>query len=374
MPGGIFLLDPQGELTEMSESPFAAELDFQELLARHPNLLAGDQIDPGEPRRWLLVTREVGIPDDEGAGARWSLDHLFLDQDGVPTLVEVKRGRDPRVRREVVAQMLDYASHAVLFWTAEAIRTWFEARCRQESRDPEELLRDHLAGDAPAADFWQRVATNLQAGKIRLLFVADAVPPELRRIVEFLNRQMTPAEVLALEIRQYVGGPLRTLVPRLLGQTVRKETASSSRGATWDEPRFLADLAKRCGDADLSVAQSLLDWARRAGCRIWWGNGHQDGSFFPLLDHAGQTFWTISVWTYGRVEIQFQEMLKRAPFQSEASRLALLERFNAVPGIAIPRNRIEKRPSVPLQVLRSGEALGRFLGVLDWMVGEIRGV
>jgi hypothetical protein len=42
MPGGIFLLDPQGELTEMSESPFAAELDFQELLARHPDLLAGD--------------------------------------------------------------------------------------------------------------------------------------------------------------------------------------------------------------------------------------------------------------------------------------------------------------------------------------------
>ena len=25
MPGGIFLLDPQGELIEMSESPFAAE-------------------------------------------------------------------------------------------------------------------------------------------------------------------------------------------------------------------------------------------------------------------------------------------------------------------------------------------------------------
>jgi hypothetical protein len=214
MPGGIFLLDPRGELTEMSDSPFAAELDFQELLARHPNLLAGDQIDPGEPRRWLLVTREVGVPDDEGAGARWSLDHLFLDQDGVPTLVEVKRGGNPEVRREVVAQMLDYASHAVLFWTAEAIRTWFEARCRQEGRDPEELLRDHLAGDAPAADFWQRVATNLQAGKIRLLFVADRVPSELRRIVEFLNRQMTPAEVLAVEIRQYAGGARLATDPR----------------------------------------------------------------------------------------------------------------------------------------------------------------
>jgi len=32
---------------------------------------------------------------------------------------------------------------------------------------------------------------------IRMLFVADRIPAELRRIVEFLNEQMDPAEVLA---------------------------------------------------------------------------------------------------------------------------------------------------------------------------------
>jgi hypothetical protein len=31
----------------------------------------------------------------------------------------------------------------------------------------------------------------LQAGRIRMMFVADRVPDELRRIVEFLNEQMT---------------------------------------------------------------------------------------------------------------------------------------------------------------------------------------
>jgi hypothetical protein len=53
--------------------------------------------------------------------------------------------------------------------------------------------------------FWAMVKTNLQAGRVRLIFVADVIPPELRRIVEFLNAQMDPAEVLALEIKQYVG-------------------------------------------------------------------------------------------------------------------------------------------------------------------------
>ena len=53
--------------------------------------------------------------------------------------------------------------------------------------------------------YWETVQTNLRAGKIRLIFAADEIPSELRRVVEFLNEQMNPAEVLAIEIRQYVG-------------------------------------------------------------------------------------------------------------------------------------------------------------------------
>lgn len=45
----------------------------------------------------------------EGAAACWSLDHLFLDQDGVPTLAEVKSASDTRLRREVVGQMFGRA-------------------------------------------------------------------------------------------------------------------------------------------------------------------------------------------------------------------------------------------------------------------------
>jgi hypothetical protein len=64
----------------------------------------------GDPRRFLLVRREAPVPDRENGGIRWSIDHLFLDQDAIPTLVEVKRSSDTRIRREVVGQMLDYAA------------------------------------------------------------------------------------------------------------------------------------------------------------------------------------------------------------------------------------------------------------------------
>ena len=95
---GMFLIHDNGDLIEMRESPYDSEAVLQRLVAQYPNLLAGDQINDEEPRRWLLVTREMAVPGEQDGAGRWSLDHLFLDQDAIPTLVEVKRSTDTRIR------------------------------------------------------------------------------------------------------------------------------------------------------------------------------------------------------------------------------------------------------------------------------------
>lgn len=96
---GIFLLQKDKSLVEMNQEEYVTENVFQELLENYPNLLAGDQIDELNPRKWLLVSREIAVPDTEASNGRWSVDHLFLDQDGIPTLAEVKRSSDIRIRR-----------------------------------------------------------------------------------------------------------------------------------------------------------------------------------------------------------------------------------------------------------------------------------
>src|SRR5260370_8548371 len=144
MSGGIFVLHDDGTLDEMRERAYDSEDLLQDLLARHPNLLAGDQMDAEEPRRWLLVSREMGVPGEEEGSDRWALDHLFLDQDAVPTLVEVKRSSDTRIRREVVGQMLDYAANAVVYWPVEAIRSTYERTCPQRGTDPPDELTGFL--------------------------------------------------------------------------------------------------------------------------------------------------------------------------------------------------------------------------------------
>ena len=133
---GLFHIGSDGELVAMAVTPYEAEEILQALLETHPDLLAGGQMTPEAPRRWALVKREQGVPDRDDSGSRWSVDHLFVDQDAVPTLVEVKRSTDTRIRREVVGQMLDYAANGVRYWPVESLRAAFESTQAKLGNDP----------------------------------------------------------------------------------------------------------------------------------------------------------------------------------------------------------------------------------------------
>lgn len=136
----IYAMDESGRLEPLNEEPFSTEDDLPSLIAEHPELLDGEQIRPGDPRRWLVVTREKGISETPGAGARWSLDHLIVDQDAVPTLAEVKRGSNPEIRRTIVGQLLEYAAHASRTWTADELRRTFEESTGAQGLVPDEVL------------------------------------------------------------------------------------------------------------------------------------------------------------------------------------------------------------------------------------------
>ena len=116
----------EGGLEPLTEEPFSSEDVLQVLIADHPEVLDGEQIRPNDPRRWILVKREKGIAETPDAGERWAIDHLLIDQDAVPTLVEVKRGANSEIRRTVVGQLLEYAAHAARTWPADDLRRIFE--------------------------------------------------------------------------------------------------------------------------------------------------------------------------------------------------------------------------------------------------------
>ncbi|WAI02531.1 hypothetical protein [Methanogenium organophilum] len=100
----------------------------------------------------------------------------------------------------------------------------FYATWEQEEKELDVVLEEFIREEEDPDSFWGTVKTNLQAGKIRMIFAADTVPNRLRRIVEFLNEQMDPAEVIAVEIGQFVSdNGIRMISPRILGQSAKAE-------------------------------------------------------------------------------------------------------------------------------------------------------
>jgi hypothetical protein len=291
------------------------------------------------------------------------VDHLAVDQDAVPTFVEVKRASDTRARREVVAQMLDYAANGSVFWTPGQLRGWFEDQDRKAAMEQLMGLLNQPDGDPETAaeGFWQAVGTNLREGRIRLVFVADEIPASLRRLVEFLNEQMPRVEVLALEIRQYRAGQGRAaaVVPRLVGQTARAQAGKvpaapvARRPARWTAAEVL-DCLNPAGQEAAAAGDAVHSWAAaHPRIRITGGTGNSDRSFTMAADTGSGTspyLGVLSLYATPRggrpfLEIRIRAMLATPPNDRGPARERLTADLRA---LAIPRPQESNEPmSVP---------------------------
>jgi hypothetical protein len=235
----IYTVDAAGTLTAMRPAEPRSEDFMQNLVASHPELIAD------QDGALLLIRREQPIADREDGNGRWSLDHLFVTRNGVPVLVELKRAVDTRLRREVIGQMLDYAANGTAYWQGGRIAESFTASMAKQGLDADAVLAAFLGATADPQKFWEQVDANFAAGRIKMVFVADTIPRELARIVEFLNEQMK-ADIRAVELSWFESdGGVTALTPRVIGETERAQTEKAGRGAlspigrdTWIKERM----------------------------------------------------------------------------------------------------------------------------------------
>lgn len=339
----------------MRETPYDAENVLQELIERHPVILAGDDAAHGS---LVLVRREAGVSDHEDAGARWSLDHLYVDANGVPTLVEVKRSSDTRSRREVVAQMLEYAANARTSFNAELMAEWLEESAGQRGSTAAETLIDEFGVD-DIDEFWETVDTNMKAERFRLVFVSDSIGAELRRIIEYLNRQMNATEVLAIEVKQYTDaeGEHQTIVPRVVGDTAEARAAKrpTSRGRPLDRDTLVATIRERNAPAAYA-AEGILDWAD--------GEPRLDVRYTPTI---GVRLWAaggrlLQIDRSGYIRAFLQTLSDHgAPWDEE--RIEQLVQDLADIGVQLEPKRI--RPKAPLEPLADDAKRQQFITLME---------
>jgi hypothetical protein len=345
----------------MTETPYDSEDVLQALLAQHPEMLTASGHRPG---KLLLVRREASVKDSEAGSGRWSLDHLYLDAEGVPTLVEVKRSSDTRGRREVVAQMLDYAANAKASFSVETLVTWTEESASQAGITVAEALASALGIDDPDG-FWQRVATNLDAERFRLIFVSDAIGSELRRIIEFLNGQMTRTEVLAIEVKQYTdeAGQQQTIVPRLVGDTAEARVAKRTRvsPAELDREELIAAIADSSADAAFA-AEALLDWAEDdPRLEVRWTRAADISP--PNRQQL------LRLWPEGTIEVRLETLRTAGEPWNETRIERLAVELDGIDGITLGRGR--RWPRTPLAPLANSTTRQAFLDVISRVLRDL---
>lgn len=268
--------------------------ELQRLLQSNPELLAGEQMSPDDPLRWLLVKREMPVPDPETGRDQWSVDFLFVDHKGVPTFVECKRFSDTRSRREVVGQMLDYVANGHYYLSADQMLSWTLESQGKTSPGNGSVLQGLFPGpeECPTEtdlEFFLGVERNLKAGMIRVVFFLEEGPSSLKSIVDFLNRQMQDTEVYLVEAQQYEHQGNRFIVPVLFGYTeqarrTKKQGVGSAVSRSgplrkWDMQTFVEDAEEKIGSTGASALQSLYSSLQDKGFSLSFGTGRKTATF-----------------------------------------------------------------------------------------------
>lgn len=368
----VFFMRPSGQLARLRRAPFETEDLLQGLLEKHPALLG--LVTPDDDL--LLVSREQGVPATSEGGSQWYLDHLYIDRQGVPILVEVKRASDTRARREVVAQMLDYAANGIAYWPTSELLDAFARTCASREEDPEAVLGGFLGPDHDIEAFWRGVEANLRSGRIRMVFVADEIPRELRRIIEFLNEQMRPAEVIAVQIEQYEGeGGARTFLPQVIGATERAvaNKTVTSPGERLSTDQWLERLGQEQGADALNGARRAIKWFEAQECKVE-PTASQDAIHVGAMASDGRQAWPFFIRRNAGLEISLQNLAKLDAFASDTARQTLVDRLQATADLSFKfSGNLTGWPSFPTSELLDNEAWKRFCDVATWVLQSLRG-
>jgi hypothetical protein len=363
----------EDSLVPMVETPYQTEDILQKFIADFPDLMPGELIDEGEPRRWILISREAGIAAVGGTSRFW-LDHLFLDQDGIPTLVEVKRSSDTRSRREVVAQMLDYAAN-LSTWSHDQIATLLKRRCKDDDLDFDGELEAFLTPDVDPSGFWERVGTNISAGRLRLIFVGDKISPEVRQIIEFLNGQLRQVELLGVELRQWKGEGVTALVSSVVGQTYAARVAkqlTGMAGPQLTESEYLDALDERCSSPVATGIRALMKWCSDQGGFVTFGRGRSyPACYLNWPTPEGRAVWPLIPTVPSYITVPFDVIKKAPPFDSDEQLTVLVDKLNSIPGIALSLD--QTRPSFPFEVVADVQRREQVQDALKWFLNQLSG-
>jgi hypothetical protein len=147
------------------------------------------------------------------------VDNIFVTPSGEIAIVECKLWRNPEARREVIGQIIDYASMLSRLSYEEFQDGVLRTKSRAEGKDLFHIIFTEGSGDEVA--FHDAVTRNLRRGRFLLLIVGDGIREGLETMTEYLQQHAGLQFTFSLiELGIYKlpqGGFIAQ--PRILGKT-----------------------------------------------------------------------------------------------------------------------------------------------------------
>jgi hypothetical protein len=177
------LIDRDGQTTTFVRKSLKSssydEKWLQQLLFERPELLT---METGE-RGIIPICRELPL---KGSGSTVFLDLFCVRDDGKPVLVECKLWRNPQARREVIGQILEYASllRGLTFSDLEAI---VGPKLSGNTRNPIFAVAQSLKPTLLEKEFVDACHGYLSRGEFELIIAGDGIRSGITGIKELLE-------------------------------------------------------------------------------------------------------------------------------------------------------------------------------------------
>ncbi|MCC6945208.1 MAG: hypothetical protein IT335_11565 [Thermomicrobiales bacterium] len=286
---------------------FPDEATLHDMVARAPHMLplaGGPQL--------AIVGREVVI------GA-YRADLVGIEPSGRLVIIEIKLAHNAEARRAVVAQILTYAAYL----HGESVQA-LEI----------EILGAHLAtagygslfeaaqtvdqsGSMERSGFESGLGSNLESGRFRLVIVLDQAPPELVKLVGYLEAVSDGLVIDLITVSSYDIDGSRVVIPRRVDPERERVTvvrnadivvSSTQPKGRWQEIEEFAEEIDALPASEQYELRRLVEWARvlesagLARLKSWRGIGRMTLlPYLPEVDAGLVTIWNdkggyLSLW------------------------------------------------------------------------------
>lgn len=120
-------------------------------------------------------------------------------------------------------------------------------------------------------------------------------------------------------------------------------------------------------------AIELLNAWERLGGHLTYGSGDDISCILqaPAGPARPKHIWPIALYASGAVEVGFQYLVSRPPFDEPELRDELRNRLGEARGVDLPVDKLGKRPSFPVDVLADLTARERIVEALEWFMSEL---